>query len=235
MNTKSSNKKDIKQTLISCQKEQLQVFSWAMNSTQIVKAELKIKLIDVKTKKIHLVPDPKSKPYLDDMISGFGRLHLIIPELSFIFDCELQQYNDDGVLVVTFPKYYRFYERRRFERIDPFIPIKVELKWKDKILQKDCLDIGVGGFSLVFSKTENIPFKKGDEIEEITITRIADKNKAKVKVANILKLKPFTLENCPYGGTRVSFSFVEPSKKLTTSILTIINGQKNLMDDVGKN
>ncbi len=235
MNTKGTNKKDIKQTLISCQKESMQVFTWAMNSTQIVKAELKIKLIDVKTKKIHLVPDPKSKPYLDDMIGGLGRLNFIIPEKSFIFDCEVQQYDDDGVLVVTFPKYYRFYERRRFERIDPFIPIKVELSYKNKTIQKDCLDIGIGGFSLVFSKTEIISFKKGEILENVTITRIMDKNTANVKVANILKLKPFTLENCPYGGTRVAFSFVEPHKKLKESILTIINGQKNLMDDVGKN
>jgi c-di-GMP-binding flagellar brake protein YcgR len=235
MNTNSSNKKDIKQTLINCYKESMHVFAWALNSTQIVKAELKIKLIDAKTKKIHLVPDAKSKPYLDEMIGGLGRINLIIPEASFIFDCEVQQFDEDGVLVVTFPKYYRFYERRRFERIDPFIPIKVQLKNKNKIIQKDCLDIGVGGFSLVFSKVEHVPFKKGETLEDVLITRLTESNSAKVKVTNVLKLKPYTLENCPYGGTRVSFAFIEPAKDLNDFILTIINGQKNLMSDVGKN
>lgn len=228
-------KKDLKVEILDSFKKKHTVFAWVMQNDQVVRAELKFITVEIEKKKINLIPTPESQSYLEEMINGLGRINLIIPEKSLIFESEMLNFDENNNLSVSFPKYYRFYERRNFERIDPFIPIKVEFLTNNVKVLKDCFDISVGGFSLVFSKTESVPLNLGDEIKEVKVTRILDSHLSKALVVNVIKLKPFMLDNCPYGGTRVSFKFDRPSQKLVSAILEVINGQKKLLGDLTHN
>ncbi|MDH5581200.1 MAG: hypothetical protein OEY33_04780, partial [Bdellovibrionales bacterium] len=105
-----------------------------------------------------------------------------------------------------------FHDRRKSKRSILARPCVVVLDLDSKVITKNCYDLGVGGLSLLFSKSENISFKDGQILNSCSIKISSGKIKGlKLRYLRTVQLAPYQYENYPFGGKRVSFSFHELS------------------------
>ncbi|GEM_PF-4297245 len=229
---KVENQEKIKNELLEAFKSKYAVYAWGSFGGHIIKADLQFKSIKFNQKRIVLSPTTMSRSYLEDLLGGSGKINLAIPQMSLLFEAEYMDYDDD--LVVSFPNFHKFYDRRKSERIDPFIPMDITFKHNGVSFKKSCNDIAVGGFSVILTKNEMRKFDIGDIIENVEISFPLKSITLKVKVSGLVKMNPYQDEKNPYGGSRLSLTFEGNTTLIKKEVLRLINGQKKLVCDIDR-
>ena len=224
------NNSQIKDLILEAFKSKYEIYAWGSFTGNVIKADLQFKTIKFNLKKIVLTPEKISKAYLDDLIGGSGKLNFAIPQMSLLFESEYLSYEDE--LTISFPKHFKFYDRRKSQRVDPFIPLNVNFSFKGINFSKTCSEIGIGGLSVILNRNEMNKFMFNDEIKNVELSFPVKKIKIDVKVASMVKLNPFSNDKSPYGASRLSLSFVGNTTIIKKEILKIINGQKKLVCDI---
>lgn len=229
---KVENQEKIKNELLEAFKSKYSVYAWGSFGGHIIKADLQFKSIKFNQKRIVLSPTSMSRSYLEDLLGGSGKINLAIPQMSLLFETEYMNYEED--LVVTFPKFHKFYDRRKSERIDPFIPMNIVMKHNGITFKKICNDIAVGGFSVILTKNEMRKFAIGDIIDNVEISFPLKVITLKVKVSGLVKMNPYQDDKNPYGGSRLSLTFEGNTTLVKKEVLRLINGQKKLVCDIDR-
>ncbi|WP_127715320.1 PilZ domain-containing protein [Halobacteriovorax sp. HLS] len=224
------NDSKVKDLILEAFKSKYEIYAWGSFGGRVVKADLEFKTIKFNQKKIILSPKKISRAYLDELIGGIGKINFAIPQMSLLFESEFLSYEDD--LTIAFPKYYKFYDRRKSERIDPFFNLSIKFEHNKVRFNKSCNDISIGGMSLVLSKNEVNKFTFGDIIKGLELTFPMKNIKVDAKVSSMIKLNPFSNEENPYGAARLSLTFEGNTSLIKKEILKIINGQKKLVCDI---
>lgn len=227
---KIEDQETIKNEILEAFKSKYSVYAWGSFAGHIVKADLEFKSIKFNQKRIVLSPTSMSRSYLEDLLGGSGKINIAIPQMSLLFETEFVSYDEE--LVISFPKFHKFYDRRKAERVDPFIPMSISFKHKGIVFKKSCNDIGVGGFSVILTKNEMKKFSIGEEIDEVEISFPLKTVALKVKVAGLVKINPYQDDKNPYGGSRLSLTFAGNTTLIKKEILRLINGQKKLVCDI---
>lgn len=139
---------------------------------------------------------------------GGEKLKVFLKDVGITFFTEVINCQaDSGTMRVTFPEIVFFEERRKEERYRPGGLLKIFIADQSgPILKKDIMDISKGGLSFLLSKEDRFPFKDDDELN-FEINFGGNNVELSGRVVKILKIKPFVLENIPYGDRLVSLSF----------------------------
>lgn len=227
---KISDQEKIKEEILEAFKSKYSVYAWGSFGGHIVKADLQFKSIKFNQKRIVLTPTSMSRPYLEDLLGGSGKINLAIPQMSLLFETEYLSYDEE--IVVSFPSSHHFYDRRKSQRIDPFIPMNITIKHKGITFKKACNDIAVGGFSIILTRNEMRKFDIGEIIENVEVSFPMRSLNLKVKVAGLVKMNPYQDEKNPYGGSRLSLTFEGNTTLVKKEVLKLINGQKKLVCDI---
>jgi len=147
---------------------------------------------------------------LEEHLHGGEQVKAFLEDKGAIFFSRVINYKSgSGTIVVEFPKVLFLEERRKEERYRPAGILKVSLSTKDQLgseLFKDILDISKGGMSFVLNKGDRFPFTEEENLS-IKLVYKSHSLECSMKVVKILKIKPFVLENIPYGDRLVSLSF----------------------------
>jgi hypothetical protein len=227
---RNGQKDQAAEQILEAYKSKYSVYAWGSFGGHVIKADLEFKTIKYNQRKIVLAPTSLSRSYLEDLLGGSGKLNIAIPQMSLLFEAEYLDYNKE--LTISFPLFHKFYDRRKSERVDPFIPLNVKFCYKGITYKKLCSDIGVGGFSLILSRSEMTRFMVGEEVKDVELSFPMKTMAITVKVANLVKLDPYKDENNPYGGSRLSLSFDGNTNLVKKEVLKLINGQKKLVCDI---
>lgn len=190
-------------------------YVWYATPFQLIKANLEISTYRKRKKEIVFRPFPDSVHFLRQIISGKEKLNLYMTIQSYYFTISFKELNADGLLIGGWPEELTFYNRRKKPRSlpDNSRPIQVKFKTNEKVLLKNCYDIGTGGFSLVFSKSEHIEFQKDELLKKIEIKIEKSSILVNCRVKEFRKLELYLLENHPYGGQRAAFQFIDLDPK----------------------
>ncbi|MCB9060427.1 MAG: PilZ domain-containing protein [Halobacteriovoraceae bacterium] len=202
-------KKDPLKAIAEAVKNKEEGYSWYAFHSNIIKAELVVETIRKDRNEVVIRPLPGSIAYLQEMIAGQEYLNVCLPKSSLVFTSKIKWMNDEGKLLLSLPEKYSFSERRREERIEPNSSVLVNFKYLGNQVRKNCLDLGLGGFSIVFAKSEGQVLDRGKIIDNIEIRFNDELLEVNCKVTSILILKPYMIDRVPYAGSRVSFQFVD--------------------------
>jgi len=217
--------KNIYEEIKTAFKENLSIFSWQIESEVLSKAELKIESYKLDHNEIILQTTVGMEENLIQMITGMGKLNFYIHESSLLFTSDIKKLEPGGKLTMAFPQTYHFNNRRDGERFEILgLPFFVKLKINGNEIRKSCYDISKGGISILFSQRERVPYKEGDLITNMGLVFGKNEVKFEARVMKVLKLKPYMLENIPYGGTRLSLKF-EKMEKLDSVVLEKLTAQ----------
>ena len=183
------------------------IFAWYVFNDHTIKVELTIQSVDKDKEEILLCPDPKSVFFIKEMISGLGTINIYMPSSLLIFSAEFKNLDEEGKVRIGFPTLFKVHDRRGWDRVQIEANVFAIFELKGKMWNKNVFDLGSGGMSIVFNKTEYFRGELQEVVKKIEI-KVGDKSTyCECTIVNILQLKPYMLENCPYGGARVSFKF----------------------------
>ncbi|MEI8345824.1 MAG: hypothetical protein WCG27_00025 [Pseudomonadota bacterium] len=206
-------KDNIERVLIEALKEGNKLIGWYDTPEGLLRAELKIKSLSVVRKEIVLSPLAGSYFYLKEIITGSGKINFYAPLSGLVFTSEVIRFPEKGPLVVAFPKEHLFDERRQLNRIDcANLDLWINFGHDNKSMRKKCYDISIGGFSVLFAKTDKFPWKEQTVLEQVTLVANSQKEIFTAEILGIHNIDPYALKNYPYGGRRVSFKFLNTSK-----------------------
>lgn len=205
-------------------KNKSEILVWSLPNNLLIKTNAIFSSFDSDNREISIRPIGGKKEELIKLINGYGRMNIYLPDQSIVFASRVKKLLDDGTISLEDPEYAQFFERRIEQRIDLDSSVRAEFEVDGKSYRKGLLDISDGGFSIVFSKNEKIKWAQDTIVEEINLRfrGIEEKICLKARVAYVLKVVPFSLEKCPYGGLRVSFQFIdlkENEKQIISSFL----------------
>ena len=195
---------DVLETLKRIQQSNQLVIAWYSFNGHVIQAELNIKAIRKDRNELVFVPKWDSLDYLQQLISGQGKISFFAPEDSLVFIAELRLLGDDGLLTVSMPEKHFFHDRRKDQRVDLLSSLWVS--FEKSSLKKRCLDISGGGFSIVVSQAERMLLKQIGS--SVSLNLGENCLNLEIELSNELKLRPYMLEKCPYGGFRLAFSFI---------------------------
>ena len=213
----------LKNKLFQVQKKSSEMFVWAIKNDHVIKASAKI--IILRDNNLRVKIDKQDLPYLMNIFSGSLEVNFLVPDLSLIFQSEFVSFDDETLSVRT-TGFFKTYERRMGERIDPLVNVKVEFNIQSKMVLKEVFDLSEGGFSIVLAQSDRIKF---DETEyEVKAHYLNEVHSCKVKLLEELKLTPFMIERCPYAGRRFSFKFIKIETKFKEKIKDMVAASKNL-------
>ncbi|MBL6990042.1 MAG: PilZ domain-containing protein [Bacteriovoracaceae bacterium] len=200
---------DIQSLIKEAHTKKKPLIAWYFFVGKMLKAELDIVSVLSERKKIKLQAREKSFIYLKEMISGSGEINIYIPEYQFFFTTKICSLDDLGELTIEFPDESSVVDRRGGQRFSLSDDLLIELTYKNKKTKKKCFDISSGGFSIILSKSEKLLFKEDQLFDVVNVYFGSQQITLSAKIKNILKLKPFMVEDNPYGAFRISFQFVD--------------------------
>lgn len=123
-------------------------------------------------------------------------------------------------VLFNYPNEIIQYERRKTPRVQLSQPIVVNIKLTFKTYRKNVFDLGEGGFSIIFIKSESVRLEEKMVIPNISFFIGKTKIVLDCEVAKVFSIKPYEFENFPYGGTRVSFKYLNLTKENLKEIAT---------------
>ena len=191
------------------------VIAWSLPNNLFISNLVNLTFFDFEKKEIILTPLKGEKNELAKMINGFGRINIYLPEESVVFVSKIKSLTKDGKITLGLPLFSKFFERRAEERIDLDSTVRAEFMVEGISYRKELLDISSGGFSLVFLKNEKVKWSKEKIVKNINLKFKGSSNQITVdgRIAKILKISPFSLDKCPYGGFRISLQFIDLEDK----------------------
>lgn len=124
---------------------------------------------------------------------------------SYILECK----KGSGALKVSMPEVVYFKDRRKEERIRPDSLLKVIIDFREAFsLKKDVLDLSKNGVSFLLRAEDSFTYKKGSELS-LKLEFESQEFELYGQVVDILKIKPFALENVPYGDRLISVKLID--------------------------
>jgi len=224
---------DILEVLNETKDKSESVFAWYVFNDHTLKVELSIHSIDGSEEEIVLTPDNKSVFLVRELVSGMGTINIYVPKKLLIFSAEFKHVDDEGRLKIGYPTIFKVHDRRGWDRVQLEADILAAFELKGKNWNKKVFDLGSGGMSIVFNKTEHFRGELQERIDRVEITVGEKKVFCQCTIVNILQLKPYLLESCPYGGTRVSFKFDNLDKDSKEILDKVLLSHIGLLNDLG--
>ncbi len=202
-------KVDFEQIIYQAQANKALCVAWYYFNDQVIRAEVKLATVKKDRNELTFNVHPGSRKYVEEIVSGSGKVNIYIEEDALLFCSELKSYDDtEGTLIVGMPERYKFFDRRDKDRVDGPEDVFLEMEINQKMISKRCLDISSGGCSIVLSQGEDTNYKINDGMEFGVKLTFGDSSiKLLATVIKKLKLTPYKYENCPYGGARISLKF----------------------------
>ncbi|MFZ8932413.1 MAG: PilZ domain-containing protein [Bacteriovoracaceae bacterium] len=201
---------------------------WYLFHNHIIQAKAKIKKFNQSNSEIHIQPQGDYFGMIDKTISGFGTVNIYIPELSLVFSAPFKSMNDKKNLILGEPNSFLYHDRRSEDRTYVESHYTINFKLGKKEIQKKLHDISAGGMSIIFSKSERTVIPAGTTIKKIKLKAMGKTYELDCLVTNYLKLSPYMIDACPYGGAKVSFKFLNLNEKNSKVISKIITEQLEL-------
>lgn len=190
---------------------------WLKNKGQLKLFPGVLKKVDLVTQSLTL-----EIPHQEKDSSSFGLIEgieakVFLQGVNVTFFSEVLTYDkNEGLMRLLIPEVVYFSERREEERTRPSGSAKVKLPPQGSFshgLIKDILDLSRGGLSFILQKKDHFPFKEGESLDlPIHLLIQGQEIELTAQVVQILKIKPFVLENVPYGDRLVSFKFTSDNE-----------------------
>jgi hypothetical protein len=225
--------RDISSTITDVIKRDDPVFAFYTFQGHVLKTQITAKKIKKELNQIVFHAQGENLLYLQEMVSGSGKINLYLPSDSIMFSCEMKNLDEEGYMVTGLPEVIYSFDRRSDERFFLEEPILVTFKWKKRTFTKECYDLSAGGLSLVFSKSEAINFKDGDFVDEFKICYGKKHIPVKAMVVGKRKIDPYTNNNIMYSGLKFSMSFKDQEPALKKLINAILEGHTSLVSQSG--
>lgn len=204
---KRNGKEDILKELKLKNKSSLFVVQFF--SGQLYKFPIQFHSHHSRLQKMRFTLSPVFVSQFEQLLSGSEEITFYEESLDCMFKCRLLSFDRlQGDVQTTLPMSFTFEERRVENRI--VVQQQMQMLYNEDhghVLKKCVYDLSPGGFSLVFSATEQFRLKVGDTLKHVYISYGDKFQYFDSTVVNTLKLKPFELESLPYAFRRVSFSF----------------------------
>jgi hypothetical protein len=211
----------------------VKVFAWYVFNEHTLKVELTIQDVDKEKEEIILCPEPTSVSYIKEMISGLGSVNIYMPKTRLIFSAEFKNIDEQGKMRIGLPSLFKVHDRRGWDRTQLEANITAVFELKGKTWNKNVFDLGCGGMSIVFSKNDLFRGEVQEIVKKMEIKVGDTKVYCECIIVNILQLRPYLLESCPYGGTRVSFKFNQLDEKTKSFFESIIFSHIGLLKGLG--
>ena len=202
------NPQEVQNILEDTLKKNELIYIWQISGSGVVKAEVKIKRVDVRRMEMLMEPVGNSYYYLGQMITGHGKINIHIPEKSAFFVCDYKSFKDE--LTLYWPEVEYCHERRKQERLEELnSSVECVFKWENKIFRKNCFDLSTMGISFIFSRQETIGIKQNNIIPDIMLKFGKETLSLSGRVTNVDLIDPVKNSKYYYPGTRVSVRFLE--------------------------
>ncbi len=201
------------------------VVVWYLFHSYTIKGNAKIRMYHPGKSEILIEPQGGGSEVMEQVISGFGTVNVYIPLLSLVFSAPFKNLNERKALTLGMPDTYLYYDRRTRDRVFLEENYNVEFTVGKRECRKRLHDISPGGMSIIFSKSERFAIEPGTKIKNVKLTGDHKTIEVDVVIVNYLKLSPYMLEACPYGGAKVSFRFADLDESTSKVIRQIMNKQ----------
>jgi hypothetical protein len=190
---------------------------WLKNRGKLKLFPALLKKVDLVTKSLsfEIPQDAKDDPSFA-LIKGI-EAKVFLQGVNLTFFSEILTYEkSEGILRLLIPEVAYFAERRTEERARPSGTAKIKLPAHGSFshgLVKDILDLSIGGLSFILQKKDHFPYKAGEDLPQVLKVFIAGQElDLTAQVVQVLKIKPFVLENVPYGDRLVSLKFTSDNE-----------------------
>lgn len=188
------------------------IFGWNSFDGAITKCELKIKAYRKDYNEIELLVRKGSAQSLVDLINGEKKINIYIPELSLSFVANIKSLSENSSLKLDIPEEYSFFERRRYERVQPTRSVFTQLNLNRLQTRIAVHDISVGGLSIILPKSNKVYLNKNDVFENVNLYINERKLSATIECVSAQLLDRFKSEALPYGGYKIAFRFIHLSE-----------------------
>ncbi|MFZ8932754.1 MAG: hypothetical protein ACO20H_10695 [Bacteriovoracaceae bacterium] len=177
---------------------------------QVQKFDEQNEMIQIKIK------DEDSISLFQKIINLNDKVTLFFKRRCLSFICQFDKKNYDGgqIIDLKLPEDINFHDRRKNKRAILVKACVVKIHKDSKAIIKNCYDLGVGGLSLLLSKSDSLSLNDNEILKSCSLTLSNNVNiDLELKHVRSVVLAPYQYENYPYGGKRVSFAFNNISKK----------------------
>lgn len=218
-------KKGLLNEIISARGE---TYVWDLRDGNLIKVPLTLRSTSTQRAQLQFEVESKHAEVLNSLISGSGKLKFYFENQKTAFESDLISFQAPH-LTVTLPEKIRKFERRDNPRFEPLFPVKANFSGK----KFECVDISLGGFSIVLGTMElpYLKWKEGQELE-VEITFVANAYKLKAKIVKAEFMPPYKFEKYMYGAYRVSFMFTDKSNILKAEIEKIAISSLKMLNDL---
>lgn len=211
----------IYRTLLKAQSANHELFLWQESDEHFFKFPTKILKVD-REGQILKLKIPQEYIGMIEQLWGLKEVSFYLPNGSYHLNLIFKRITPNGELLTSFPKEMIFFDRRSAPRFHPEKLIKIEFKSTGFKTHKNCYDFSRGGFSVIYTKSEQSAFELGQKIAQLKITYDDLVVLCSAVVQELTPIKPFVFENIPYGYKKVSFRFVELNQDQKQKIAMII-------------
>ena len=211
--------------------QQTPLIAWLSNDSGVISAEFLLYQVDQVQGQLELKVLPDSFVYLEDLIRKGKEIKIYMPQGSYFFFTKVLEVKPDGKVSIGFPEVLFFKERRQSDRANPSKRLRVHFSINNKKFNKNCYDLSVGGFSVVFNHTEQSGFEEKDPVEWVEFEFDGQRIKLNAVLSKVVKIKPFVFENIPYGQKKVSFEFKAMSKPKVTELEKLVHYMQKIYSD----
>ena len=210
---KQYQEKDALKIIREVIQKKMDVIGWFAFNNFSSKARLKIVEVSEYENKLIFGFTKSKNENIFQVISGFSKINIFVPHVSLLFCSRLQSMDiEKGIIQTEFPELSIFYDRRESARIELEFPVWSYITIGSTKYSKKVSDLSLGGMSIVFSKSERFNLKEGNKLKGVILSFGKNNMEFEVKLTQSLKLQPFLLSSCPYGGLRASFQFIDLDK-----------------------
>ncbi|GAB4021783.1 MAG: hypothetical protein Fur0010_24880 [Bdellovibrio sp.] len=211
----------IYRVLVNAKEASVPLLLWHEEGEHFYKIPLKIMAVDREKSRIEVQVQFEHLDTIEKLWS-LKSIRFYLSNGSYFFSAYFEKLLESGKLYLSFPLHLKFFDRRNTPRFHPEKLIKVEIVKEGLKFYKNCYDFSRGGFSIVFSKSENSAFTLGERIPQANIHYDEEVYHFPVIVQEITSIKPFVFENIPYGHRKISFQFSKLNSEQKKDLALII-------------
>ncbi len=205
--------RDIVKNLIEAVQNNYSVYAWSSIDGVVSKYELKTKAVRKSLEEVDFEIVPSEDVSIEKVIPADKVVKFYVPDSSLSFEARLKNILGTQRFQTYLPFEFKFYERRKHERVSPKESCTIIFEHKRQVFKKTILDLSLGGVAILIPKTEKaILGEKLDSVHcliELGTKRI----KAKIDFCSSAIIDRFQMEQCPYGGYKISFRFSSMEEK----------------------
>jgi len=210
---KKQKKIFIYEMLDKVQKGGHEVIVWYSIDYQYTQVKFKISYIRKSNNDFIIIPEKGAEIFISQVVSGSEELKVYFPLLSMVCSSRIKKIEKNKNITLEFPEETMLVERRSDERLQSFKETSVMLEWKGQKDVRRCFDISLGGFSIFISNSSKLRVDISNGPINATFNFLSGKIKIICELTNLDKVKPFSQDLIYYGGERVSFKFLNITKK----------------------